>query len=38
MPSAMPVGDFGQKKRVKRRASLRKRVRRFSCPKSRGVF
>jgi hypothetical protein len=37
-PSAVPVGDFGQKKRVKRRASSRKKARRFFYPKSWGLF
>jgi hypothetical protein len=38
MHSAVPVCDLGQKKRMKRRASLPKKARRFFCPKSQGCF
>jgi hypothetical protein len=38
MPSALPVCDFVQKKRIKRRAPSRKEMRRFFCTKSRGFI
>jgi hypothetical protein len=34
----VPVGDFGQKKRIGRRAFSQKEARRFFYPKSRGCF
>jgi hypothetical protein len=34
----VPVGDFGQKKQIERRASSSKEARRFFCPKSLGCF
>jgi hypothetical protein len=37
-PSAVLVGDFGQKKRMTRRASSQKEARRFFYPKSRGFI
>jgi hypothetical protein len=36
-PFALPMCDFDQKKRMKRRASSREGARRFFCPKSRVV-
>ena len=37
-PSAVPVGDFGQKKRMKRRASSPEAVRPFFLPEIAGFF
>ncbi|OIQ49859.1 hypothetical protein BerOc1_01787 [Pseudodesulfovibrio hydrargyri] len=38
MPSAVPVGDFGQGERMGRRAFSHKIARRYPCPKSRFSF